>query len=120
MTDLAQLAKRFAMLYTSAIAERPPRQGGTFPADTPEHDQAAPPWHEPGRGLRTPWRANLGRAADYDESIRATLEMLGAVPTGHVAIYQTNGEASAHLGELSVTSLKSRGVAGAVIGERLP
>jgi regulator of RNase E activity RraA len=41
--------------------------------------------------------------------------MLGAVPAGHVAVYQTNDRASAHLGELSVTSLASRGCAGAVL-----
>ena len=34
---------------------------------------------------------------------------------GHVAVYQTNDRTSAHLGELSVTSLASRGCAGAVI-----
>lgn len=37
------------------------------------------------------------------------------MPPGHVAVYQTNDRASAHLGELSVTSLASRGCAGAVI-----
>src|SRR5581483_8721204 len=37
------------------------------------------------------------------------------VPAGHVAVYETNDSASAHLGELSVTSLKARGCAGAVI-----
>ena len=41
--------------------------------------------------------------------------MLGSVPPGHVAVYQTNDRTSAHLGELSVTSLASRGCAGAVI-----
>ena len=52
---------------------------------------------------------------DYDTSIRLVLEMLGSVPPGHVAVYQTNDRTSAHLGELSVTSLASRGCAGAVI-----
>lgn len=52
---------------------------------------------------------------DYDRSIRRVLEMLGAVPEGHVAVYQCNDGSSAHLGELSVTSLTSRGCAGAVI-----
>jgi len=40
---------------------------------------------------------------------------LGAVPEHHVAVYQTNDRISAHLGELSVTSLKARGARGAVI-----
>ena len=41
--------------------------------------------------------------------------MLGSVTAGNVAVYQTNDRTSAHLGELSVTSLASRGCAGAVI-----
>jgi regulator of RNase E activity RraA len=41
--------------------------------------------------------------------------MLGSVPPGHVAVYETNDRASAHFGELSATSLASRGCAGAVI-----
>jgi 4-hydroxy-4-methyl-2-oxoglutarate aldolase len=52
---------------------------------------------------------------DYDHSIRLVLEMLGSVPPDHVAVYQCNDRASAHLGELSVTSLASRGCAGAVL-----
>jgi regulator of RNase E activity RraA len=41
--------------------------------------------------------------------------MLGSVTPGSVAVYQTNDRACAHLGELSVTSLVSRGCVGAVI-----
>jgi 4-hydroxy-4-methyl-2-oxoglutarate aldolase len=51
----------------------------------------------------------------YDASIRRLLEMLGAVPPGHVAVYQTGDRESAQLGELSVTSLKARGCAGVVL-----
>jgi regulator of RNase E activity RraA len=52
---------------------------------------------------------------DWDAAIRKTLTMLGAVPTGHVAVYQCRHDRSAHFGELSATSLASRGVAGCVI-----
>jgi 4-hydroxy-4-methyl-2-oxoglutarate aldolase len=52
---------------------------------------------------------------DWDTAIRKTLAMLGAVPSGHVAVYQCNHERSAHFGELSATSLASRGVVGCVI-----
>ena len=52
---------------------------------------------------------------DWEAAIRKTLAMLGAVPSGHVAVYQCNHERSAHFGELSATSLASRGVAGCVI-----
>jgi regulator of RNase E activity RraA len=41
--------------------------------------------------------------------------MLGEVPEDHVAVYACEHAVSAHLGELSVTSLKSRGVAGCVL-----
>jgi 4-hydroxy-4-methyl-2-oxoglutarate aldolase len=72
----------------------------------------------PGMRLAGPVYPVLGRphpGHDYDRSIRLVLEMLGAVPAGHVAVYQCNDRLSAHLGELSVTSLASRGCAGAVI-----
>ena len=72
----------------------------------------------PGMRLAGPAYPIEGRpdhAADYDAAIRKVLEMLGQVPAGHVAVYQTNDRSSAHLGELSVTSLKARGCAGAVI-----
>ena len=41
--------------------------------------------------------------------------MLGSVPPGHVSVYETNEDTSAHFGELSATSLASRGCAGAVL-----
>jgi 4-hydroxy-4-methyl-2-oxoglutarate aldolase len=52
---------------------------------------------------------------DWDAAIRKTLAALGDVPSGHVAVYQCNHDRSAHFGELSATSLASRGVAGCVI-----
>jgi regulator of RNase E activity RraA len=52
---------------------------------------------------------------DWDGAIRKTLAMLGAVPSGHVAMYQCDHDRSAHFGELSAASLASRGVAGCVI-----
>ena len=113
MPDTTQLAARFAALYTGAVADVLDRAG--------RFQQTLPSTIRPLRpGMRLAGAAYTVEGhprpdADYDESIRGTLEMLGAVPAGHVAIYQTNGEVSAHLGELSVTSLKSRGVAGAVI-----
>ena len=113
MDDLTQLATRFTAVYTGAIADvldRAERFHQTLPSTIRPLRQ--------GMRLAGPAYTVEGHPrpdADYDESIRATLEMLGAVPAGHVAVYQTTGEASAHLGELSVTSLKSRDVAGAVI-----
>jgi regulator of RNase E activity RraA len=111
--DVPQLAGRFAAVYTGAITDVLDRLG--------HMRQTLPPSIRPlrpGMRLAGPAYTVEGRPrqdADYDESIRATLEMLGAVPPGHVAVYQTHGEGSAHLGELSVTSLKARGCTGAVI-----
>ena len=113
MADEAQLATRFSALYTGAIADVLDR-AGRFEQTLPSTIRPL----RPGMRLAGPAYTVDGHPrsdADYDESIRATLQMLGAVPAGHVAIYQANGEPSAHLGELSVTSLKSREVAGAVI-----
>jgi 4-hydroxy-4-methyl-2-oxoglutarate aldolase len=113
VADVAQLVARFAGLYTGAIADVLDR-AGCFQQTLPATIRPL----RPGMRLAGPAYPVEGHPrpdADYDDSIRTTLEMLGAVPASHVAIYQTNGEPSAHLGELSVTSLKSRGVAGAVI-----
>jgi regulator of RNase E activity RraA len=109
----ADLARRFESLYTGALTDVLDRHGAlqqTLPSEL------AP--LRPGMRLAGPVYPVLGRphpGHDYDRSIRRVLAMLGAVPEGHVAVYQCNDRSSAHLGELSVTSLASRGCAGAVI-----
>jgi len=111
--ELAELARRFAALYTGAVTDVLDRLGYL--------QQTLPPELRPlreGMRLAGPAYPVEGRpkpGADYDASLRKTLTMLGAVPPGHVAVYQTHDSSSAHLGELSVTSLKARGCAGAVI-----
>jgi 4-hydroxy-4-methyl-2-oxoglutarate aldolase len=109
----ADLAVRFSAVYTGALTDVLDRHGllqQTLPPElTPLRD---------GMRLAGPVHPVLGRPHpnhDYDTSIRLVLEMLGSVAPGHVAVYQTNDRGSAHLGELSVTSLASRGCAGAVI-----
>jgi 4-hydroxy-4-methyl-2-oxoglutarate aldolase len=111
--DLAELARRFDALYTGAIADVLDKRGllqQTLPHDLlplqPGMRLAGPAWPTEGR----PHPNN-----DYDSSIRRILEMLGAVPAGHIVVYDTNDSSSAHLGELSVASLKGRGCTGAVI-----
>jgi 4-hydroxy-4-methyl-2-oxoglutarate aldolase len=109
----AENARRFEALYTGALTDVLDRHGAlqqTLPSEL------AP--LRPGMRLAGPVYPVLGRphpGHDYDRSIRRVLEMLGAVPEAHVAVYQCNDGSSAHLGELSVTSLASRGCAGAVI-----
>jgi 4-hydroxy-4-methyl-2-oxoglutarate aldolase len=107
------LARRFSAVYTGALTDVLDRHGHL--QQTLPHELA--PLRE-GMRVAGPVYPVLGRphpGHHYDTSIRLVLEMLGAVPPGHVAVYQTNDRVSAHLGELSVTSLASRGCAGAVI-----
>lgn len=113
MNSSGELARRFSALYTGALTDVLDRRGylqQTLPSElVPLH---------PGMRVAGPVYTVLGRphpGHDYDTSIRRVLEMLGSVPPGSVAVYETNDRANAHLGELSVTSLASRGCAGAVI-----
>ena len=113
MSQTADLARRFSSVYTGALTDVLDRHGHLQQTLPPE---LAP--LRPGSRLAGPAYPVLGRphpGRDYDASIRLVLEMLGSVPLGSVAVYQTNDRASAHFGELSATSLASRGCAGAVI-----
>jgi regulator of RNase E activity RraA len=113
MTVGSDLARRFGSIYTGALTDVLDRHGylqQTLPAEL------AP--LRPGMRLAGPAYPILGQphpGHDYDASIRKILTMLGSVRDGSVAVYQTNDRTAAHLGELSVTSLASRGCAGAVI-----
>jgi regulator of RNase E activity RraA len=113
VTDIAQLAARFNAIYTAVITDILDRRGFL--------NQTLPPTLLPLReGMRVagpvyPIKGRPAPGSDYDASLRKVLEMLGTVPAGHVSVYQTGDDETAHLGELSVTSLKARGVAGAVI-----
>jgi regulator of RNase E activity RraA len=107
------LAERFRAIYTAALADVLDARG--------RHRQTLPPELRPlERGLRLAGPAYTveGRPApqaNHDAAIRKVLAMLGEVPAGAVAVYQCHHGFSAHLGELSVTSLKARGCAGAVL-----
>lgn len=73
---------------------------------------------EPGMRAVGPAFAVEGRprpGLEYEPSIRRILELLGAIPAGHVAVYATNDRTCAQFGELSATSLAARGVAGVVL-----
>ena len=113
MSTTGDLARRFSAVYTGALTDVLDRHGyrqQTLPADIVPL--------RPGMRLAGPVYPVLGRAHpghDYDTSIRKILEMLGSVPTESVAVYETNERTAAHFGELSATSLASRGCAGAVL-----
>jgi 4-hydroxy-4-methyl-2-oxoglutarate aldolase len=113
VSSTGELSRRFSALYTGALTDVLDRYGylqQTLPSELvalrPEMRLAGPAYPILGR-------PHPGH--DSDRSIRRILEMLGSVTPGSVAVYQTNDRANAHLGELSVTSLATRGCVGAVI-----
>jgi 4-hydroxy-4-methyl-2-oxoglutarate aldolase len=105
--------ERFDAIYTAALADILDARG--------RRNQTLPPAIRPlapGMRLAGPAFTVSGTpadVADYDGALRKVLGMLGEVPAGHVAVYSCAHEVSAHLGELSVTSLAARGVAGCVL-----
>ena len=110
------MRERFAAIYTAALADILDARG--------YHDQTLPPTIRPlehGSHLAGPAYTVKGAPAtnrdeaSYDLAIRKVLAMLGDVPEGDVAVYSCDQDIAAHLGELSVTSLKARGVAGCVL-----
>jgi regulator of RNase E activity RraA len=109
----ADLARRLLGVYTGALTDVLDRHGylqQTLAADIVPL--------RPGMQLAGPVYPVLGRphpGHDYDTSIRRILAMLGSVPPGSVAVYETNDLTAAHFGELSATSLASRACAGAVL-----
>ena len=111
--DLSSTAARFRAIYTAAVADALDRRGLLDRTLPPELAPLSPEMRLAGPAYPVEGRPHAGH--DYDASIRAFLAMLGAVPPGHVVVYQTNDRESAHLGELSVTSLRARGCAGAVL-----
>lgn len=107
------MRERFLEIYTAALADILDERG--------LREQTLPPSIgplAPGARLAGPAYTVAGRPAEtanYDAALRRVLQMLGEVPAGHVAVYACSQDVSAHLGELSVTSLKARGVAGCVL-----
>lgn len=107
------MQERFSAIYTAALADVLDEHGYREQVLPPDIRGLAPGSRLAGQAFTV-----TGRAVDHgdwDGAIRKTLAMLGAVPAGHVAVYQCNHDRSAHFGELSATSLLARGVAGCVI-----
>lgn len=113
MEGTAALRQRFEAIYTAALADILDTRG--------YRTQTLPPSIRPlERGMKLAGPAYTVRGtptqtASHDTSLRKVLQMLGEVPAGHVAVYACAQAVSAHLGELSVTSLAARGVAGCVL-----
>ena len=113
MSAISELAARFSSLYTGALTDVLDRHGYLQQTLPPELLPLRPGMRLAGPAYPIQGHPHPGH--DYDTSIRKILEMLGSVTSGSVAVYQTNDRSAAHLGELSVISLASRGCAGAVI-----
>jgi regulator of RNase E activity RraA len=105
--------ERFAAVPTAALVDVLDDLGAREQALPPTIGALAPGMRLAGQAFTVEGRPS--EHGDWNAAIRKTLAMLGAVPEGHVAVYQCNHDRSAHFGELSATSLASRGVAGCVI-----
>lgn len=107
------LAARFRVVYTGALTDVLDRLGLLNQALSADLRPLRPGMTLCGPAFTIEGRPRAGIA--YGDSIVPILDMLGAVPAHHVAVYQTNDSTSAHLGELAVASLATRGCVGAVI-----
>lgn len=107
------MRERFAAVPTAALVDVMDELGHRDQTLPPEIKALAPGMRLAGQAFTVEGRPS--EHGDWDTAIRATLAMLGAVLPGHVAVYQCHHDRSAHFGELSATSLASRGVAGCVI-----
>jgi 4-hydroxy-4-methyl-2-oxoglutarate aldolase len=106
-------AERFRAVYTGALTDMLDRRGLLRQTLPPELAPLRRGLRLAGPAFTVEGRTHAGH--EYDTSIRKILAMLGEVPGGHVAVYQTNDRESAHFGELSATSLAARGCAGVVL-----
>ena len=100
-------------LYTAAVTDVLDGLGYLAQTLPPEIGPLSPGMRVAGPAFAVEGRPSPG--ADYETSIRKVLEVLGAVPPRHVAVYATGDRSCAQFGELSATALKSRDVAGVVL-----
>jgi regulator of RNase E activity RraA len=104
---------RFSRIYTAALTDVLDNRGHREQTLPVEIRPLVPGTRVAGQAYTVEGRPT--NVADWDAGIRKTLAMLGSVPAGHVAVYACHMDHAAHFGELSATSLLSRGAAGCVI-----
>jgi 4-hydroxy-4-methyl-2-oxoglutarate aldolase len=107
------LSERLGRLYTGAIADVLDELGYRLQTLPPNIAPLRTGMRLAGPAFTVEGRANPG--CDFESSVRGILTMLGRVPAGHVVVYQANDDEAAHLGELSVAALKTRGCRGALL-----
>jgi len=104
---------RFSRIYTAALTDVLDNRGHREQTLPVEIRPLVPGTRVAGQAYTVEGRPT--DVEDWDAGIRKTLAMLGSVRAGHVAVYACHMDHAAHFGELSATSLLSRGAAGCVI-----
>ena len=104
---------RFLAIYTAALADILDARGLRTQTLPPSIRPLEPGMRLAGQAFTVQGRPS--ETVDHDAALRRVLRMLGEVPAGHVSVYACEQDVSAHLGELSVTSLSARGIAGCVL-----
>ncbi|QCC49375.1 RraA family protein [Halobellus limi] len=111
--ETPELCERYERLYTGALTDV---LDDHDIVDQTLHPDIAPLTQDMRTaGVAYPVVGRPNRAVDDEENIRNILEMFGDAPEDSVLMYDTNDDRAAHIGELSVTSLKARGCRGAVV-----
>jgi regulator of RNase E activity RraA len=111
--DTGEMCDRYEQIYTGALTDVLDDFGLVDQTLDPSIAPLADDMRTAGVAYPVVGRPNCG--IDGEENIRNILRMFGDAPADSVLMYDTNDDRSAHIGELSVTSLKARGCRGAVV-----
>lgn len=110
---LADRCDRFEALYTGALTDTMDELG--YPDQTLDPDIAPLRDGMQAAGVAFPITGQPNRDVDSEAVIRDILRMLGDAPSQSILVYDSNDRHSAHIGELSTTSLQARDCRGAVV-----
>lgn len=115
MSDISKqsLGSRYERLYTGVVTDSLDEMG--YEDQTLNRTIAPLKSSMSTAGVAFPIVGRPNRTIDPDENIRSILSMLSDAPSNSVLMYNTNDNLSAHIGELTTTSLKANGCNGAVI-----
>ena len=105
-------------LYTAAVTDVLDGLGYLEQTLPPEIGPLAPGMRVAGPAFAVEGRPSPG--ADYETSIRKVLEVLGAVPPAHVAVFAMGDRTCAQFGELSATARKLEVVDGVSLDGATP
>jgi len=108
-----ELMERFSRMYTGAISDSLDQLGYRNQVLPKELKGLTPDAKFCGTALTV--RGEATHSEDADDIFVPLLKMLGDVQKHNVVITQANDDTCSHLGELSATTIKSRGGVGAVI-----